>query len=309
MKMTCKEITQQLRTLSRHKESLDALLNQEKPKFSSCLEVKHKIEGLFFGELVEIVDLAGEIEVRKIFGKDFFGSAEVAKAFGIKIEKKNIPVIPFPEELLKKAKEMDCILILRAGKLDHAPVTCEKLLFSLNPDANPENFWFDGMQFFTLPLQTSWAIVSKAMIPESLDQNYLDQKMLILSYLMDMFSAIPEGQWSDQYKGLTTQYADGTIAQPEPILASESSVIAQQQRLKINRNTRHTPVEALYDEFVYRRSTGKSLFGTNDFYLNTLPSESESRLMGIGFSEDDDPFVFEGSRATRVGAYLSINKW
>lgn len=68
-------------------------------------------------------------EAREIMGENFFmGPEQVKKAFGVELDPKEIPKIPFSREQLEKAKSLNQFLVLRVGvAADGEPLTMKKM--------------------------------------------------------------------------------------------------------------------------------------------------------------------------------------
>ena len=92
---------------------------------------------------MEQIKIAKEI----LGAREFMGPNEVEKAFGIKLESKDIPAIPFSKEELKRAKELGQFLILRTDKApdgeDLTMIKMHKMLEKLFADKSKGKVLYD----------------------------------------------------------------------------------------------------------------------------------------------------------------------
>jgi len=247
----------------------------------------------------------------EIMGVDFFGFNAIEKTFGIQLEQRNIPVIPFSEEELKRAKELGQFLILRVDKTaDGQPLTMEKMnqmlasefktankgkiLYKTDDSGNINNdAWYKNEDFFLKETpKLSWALVTKEVIPSSLEKNYLEQTIEIVNYLQK--KVFKDQEMPEEYKEAINQFEKTEDEIVEFIVKSNWQKAAELlEGLAITKLTRQTPVEVLYDSLVYFQNTDNRLLGKT--YTWTGRRRSEGRFVGVGGAD----FVGVGVKAGR----------
>jgi len=239
------------------------------------------------------------ITAKEIMGAtEFMGPIEVEQAYGIKINPKEIPTIPFSKAELKTAKELGQFLVLRASKdakgqpltmkgvrqalLDHRYEESLKGKITVSKDYGEEAFW-KGEQ-----IELKWALTSKEVIPDSTGKNYLQQTEQLVKYLEEKVfkgKAMPAEfktalaefrKYCDKnFKGKTEEEIQGIIG------GSEWKKYAEEiSELKINQLTRQTPAEILYDIFIYYQNNNKRILEKTRAWSKRR--NSDGRLVNVG---------------------------
>ncbi len=234
---------------------------------------------------------------RELFGSDFLGPEAVENVWGVKLEAKDIPPIPFSSEDLKRAKELNQQLVLRVNKApDVMPLTMQKMNELIQPRLTQSNNgkllyrvdWYPNEDFYTTEVpETSWALVSKEIILDSASKNYLEQTETIVTYLQnEVFKgmAIPK-EYQDAIAEFELKKSDLTRL----IDTDWQEAAKQLSELKINQLTRPTPAEALYD-------LSTNFLINNDRHLQstytwTTRRRSDGKLVYVGNADSDGAYV------------------
>lgn len=209
-------------------------------------------------------------KAEKIFGEDFFGPEAIRKTFGIDLNLEFIPPVPFSEAELKRAKELNQFLILRANQAsDGEPLTMKKMEEVLQPQFDAEekglilrnrlrSDWYSEEDFFKKDaLLPKWALVSKEILPGSTNKNHLQQTQLLADYIRD--EVFKDMQLPQAYEAAIRKF-NNQKDEIELLLDSHSGTYNLPEAaerlaaLKLNQLTRHTPVEALYDMLITTQS-------------------------------------------------------
>lgn len=256
-------------------------------------------------------------EAKAILGDDhFFGTEALQKTFpGTAIESINIPSIPFSRAELERAKELCNSLRLR---IDHAPdgdpLTMKKMHEMLQPTFSTESkgkilnniSWYGNEEFFTTATpNVCWVLTSNEVIPDSEDKDYLEQTELIAAYLEETVyagSQLPE-EYAEAIEEMNTQMDEIRSL----IEADEWQQAAERlEALKLNKLTRRTPSEVLYDMLVTFKKNGQRYL--EDRYDWTGVRDSGGYLVRVGYVDSGGVRVSygrpDGSYA-RLGVVLS----
>lgn len=245
------------------------------------------------GELSEQIKIAKEI-----FGeKDVLGVEEIEKAFSIKVGRKDVPKIPFSKEDLEKAKELGQFLILRVNK-DRSgnPLTMARTKEMLSDeftrekkgkitmsDSYSKEFWEDD------PIAMRWALVSKEVIPDSTSKNYFEQTEEVVKYIRKEKLISPEYQEAiEEFEDYAKfKFSGKTKEEISKLLGGSSwEKYAQElSELKINKISRHTPAEFLYDILAYFQKNGERLY--ENMYIWTSRRDSSGKLVYVGYFDSD----------------------
>ncbi len=247
-------------------------------------------------------------QAETIMGKEnFFGPNEVEKAFGIKIDTKNTPEIPFTEADLERARELGQFLVLRADKAeDGQPLTSEKMLASWDARSNPvadgklfvNNSGYANDPFYKNETSVmGWALVSSDPIPDSTGKNYLDQTKQVNEYVTKVF----EGQempaeYSEASIELQNyiirEFTGKTSAEIQSLLSGNATwkKYAQElSELKINQLTRQSFADVVYDfQMRYLNSDpARRVRLLENKYTWTNRRASGGNLVGVGGFDAD----------------------
>ena len=249
--------------------------------------------------------VAEQIEVAiEILGKEnVFGPKEIEKALGIKVKPEQIPEIPFTREELERAKELNQFLILRVDKAnDGKPLTIAKMnellkgkvkggtraLNNYGGSGKIDDSWYKGQDFVLKETpKLSWALTSKEVIPDSTSKNYLDQTTEMVNYLRnDVFKGkeIPA-----EFQRAIAEFEKAKDEIAMFMNNNKNKAAGELERLAITKLTRQTPVEALYDIFIYFQNKGERLF--ENMYIWTSRRASAGKLVRVGDFDADGASV------------------
>jgi len=260
----------------------------------------------------------------EIMGVDFFGPAAIEKTFGIQLEQCDIPAIPFSEAELERAEELGQFLILRVNQTaDGQPLTMEnmnqmlanefktankgKILYKTDDSGQIEDdALYRNEDFFLKETpKLSWALVTKEVIPDSLNKNYLEQTTEIVNYLQKEVFA--DQEMPKEYDKAITDFENVKDEIAELISQGNWQKAAELlEGLAITKSTRQTPVEALYDILVYFQNTGDRLL--KETYTWTRRCDSGGEFVDVGDAGDegvDVPVDGSGDRYDDLGVFFS----
>lgn len=211
-------------------------------------------------------------EAKSIFGQDFIGPDEIQSALEIDGEIE-VPSIPFSIEELKRAKELGQFLILRTDK-----IPAEKLALSA------------AKRTLENPPEKKWALVSKEIIPESTNKNYLQQTGLLANYLKEQ--VLKDKKIPEQYQQAIKQF-NSQKKEIAALMDSDWQKAAEMlANLELNKLTRQTKDEVFYDLEVYYQINEKSLLP--DKWTWTSSRDSDGGLVGVGSFDSDGVGVHSG---------------
>jgi len=253
-------------------------------------------------------------KAREIMGTEFFGVEEVEKAFGFPIDKSLIPKMEFTPQELTEAKANDQYLMLYVPKkADGTPITAKLLTDTLQPQFDRDRKgkiqydtdWCKNEKFYTTDTsRPAWRLITKDVVPGSLNNNYLQQTEDIVKYLKDV---VFKG------KSIPTDYQeaiDEFEGQKENIRKNLSSKWQESANklagLKITKKTRQTLVEERYGWLVYFQNRNERLL--EDKYNWTGSQSSDGNLVNVGVSDSDGAYVVgwgPGYSRGSIGVVLS----
>jgi len=247
----------------------------------------------------ETVSLTVE-RAQEIMGADFLGAEAVEKTFGFMPEV--VPALPFSENDLERAKELNQFLVLRLDQTtDGKPLTMKEINKMLEKQIKKEGKgkilfdtdWYKNENFFTKDTpKLSWALVSKAEIPSSTSKNYLQQTEQVTKYLADaVFKDIDLDKVPQEYVEAMAEFEaqkadikDLMSIDPTTGLAKNWQEAARRlSELKINQLTRQSPVEVLYDFLMYLQNNNSRLMESK--YTWTYRRDSAGELVYFGSSD------------------------
>ena len=225
---------------------------------------------------------------REILQADYFGPEAVADTFGVKLEAKDIPPIPFTEREIKRAKELGQFLILRVESApDGQALTMEKMNELLKQSFAKDKKgkilyntdWYQNEDFYKIDTpKMRWALTGKSLVPDSTSKNYLQQTEQLVAYLREQIFAGQE--LPEQYQLAIAEF-DNKKADIAKLLSSNWQEAAKQlSKLSLNQLTRQTPAEVLYDLLVYFKRTGRLL---ENRYTWTARLSSAGCLVFVGY--------------------------
>lgn len=237
------------------------------------------------GEKATGGDLA---EVRQLFGEHFLGPEAVEKAFGIRINAGDVPAIPFGRDELKRAKELDHMLVLRVSRTkDGSPLTMAKMEEMLQGEFERDlkgkifydKNWYKDEAFFTQDVpRPGWALISGQAIPDSTLKNYFQQTEALAVYLQkDVFGErmIPRHYLEAVIELMRQRQYLGDL-----VSSTWQEAARKLSQLEINQLIRQSPVEVAFDLLVSFQSTGDRLL--SDKFTWTSRLTPDDKLVVIG---------------------------
>jgi hypothetical protein len=272
----------------------------------AILESKKKnIEVKFIDQQIEkIQEIMGEKEV--------MGPDQIKKAFGIEIAESEIPDIPFSEAELERAKELGQFLVLRVNKAqDGQALNMLKMHEILTEDFSKKGAgkvlfdtadWKEKEPFYTNETPSiGWALTSKEVIPDSTSKNYLEQTEEIAQYLeAEVFNST---EMSTEYKEAIEELKDKKEELNKLIETGDEPELS---KLKLNKLTRQSPVEALYDILIYFQNNNERLLEKKCTWTHTV--DSDGLRVVLGFFVSGGPLVDrypDGNSGSVCGVLLS----
>jgi len=220
-------------------------------------------------------------------GTDAFGSEEIDQVFSPKFggHLMDIPPMPFTEAELARARELGQYLILQINMAQGGkPLTMEaindvfdnklgegKLLYDTD--------WYAKELFYTTDApRFGWALVSREVIPASVNEDYLVQTQAIADYLVNEVYRNQElpaecqaaiAEWNNRKEEL------------EKLRGADWKKCAEEMAgLKLNILFREKPVEVLYGLVVQHEVNCERLLG--NMYSWTNQRSSNGRLVDVG---------------------------
>lgn len=208
-----------------------------------------------------------EAAIEKLGKENVFGPKEIEKTFGVRLAE--VPGIPFSVEELERAEKLGQMLVLRVDKTeDGKPMSLEAMnaivaerwqkegkggLLS-TPDGwkdfIKESYSKDAPRF-------GWALVSREVLPESLNKNYLQQTEVIVSTLRDkVFKGmeIPE-----EYAIAIKEFESKKDKLAKLINEDWQKAAKELSELKITQLSRQSIPETIYDVAMYYDRNNKRL--------------------------------------------------
>lgn len=238
---------------------------------------------------------------RELFGQDFYGAAEIERTFGIRPT--DLPPIPFTYDELKRAHSLGHMLICRQSFLAGNPVTIafmDKRMGALGKQParwDIANSWSKDEAFQTSETsRQGWALVAKDVLPGSTNKNFWEQtELLAREYSQSMAHSLAVTEW------------DGAKDHIKSFMSSDWKEAARQlSALNINRLTRQTAVEVIYDALLRREIYGVQPL--QNMYTWTSDRVSGGGLVYVGdFASDGAGVYYHGPRsaAPNLGVVFS----
>lgn len=221
---------------------------------------------------------------REILGKDFLGPDAILKTWNLKLEAKDIPSIPFSIEDLERAKELGQFLIFRTS------LTMEKMGEILKDEkVFLDNSWYQNEDFYTKETsKPGWALVSKEPIPNSTNQDYIEQTQTICDYLdSEVFGNVDE--MPEVYQDAIMEF-EAKKAELEDLMQSNWKECAKQlSELQITKLTRQSPADVIHDLLVYKQNNDERLL--ENVYTWTCARYSDGNLVYVGTFKSDGAYV------------------
>ena len=236
-------------------------------------------------------------EAREIMGANFFGPEEIKMALELEFPDK-IPEIYFSKEIIEKLKDTHQ-LILYGGKLEggishNAGKTYVREVSGQNFDARFQNKkkdgtkllhdvdWYKNEEFFTKDSsELQWKIVSKDLIPNSTNKNYLEQTDVMVDYVESMYtdpSKIPSEimgalmEWHDLRRD-TKRFNELKRLTESSDEAEWKSAADTLETLKLTQMFRESFIEWFYRTALTERATGERLLPNKYSFTKSRTSD------------------------------------
>ncbi len=297
---TCSQFRAQLQEIKELKAEFDLELPKIKDTRNTALalglenEIREKM-GLVKEGLHDFFSEQKMKEAEHIMQKDFLGPEAIEKTFSFKPEIKDIPLIPFSKAELERVKELGQFLILRVDKTpDGRPLTMKKmnelkggktsdggkiLYRNDNTGKIKSDTWHKDEAFFTAETPSlGWALVSKEVIPNSTDKNYLEQTEIIANYLKT--KVCKDQVMSEEYKGAINEFKQAKEGIKELMSSDWQAAAKKLALLKINQLFRQTSSEVLYDMLLRKEKIGEYLLSHHWTWTKSRASGGDLVLVG-----------------------------
>ncbi|TAK96336.1 hypothetical protein EPO05_02105 [Patescibacteria group bacterium] len=301
MRKNCGKIKTALWLTLQFKADFDRLLNIKNPtadEIAQAEKIKQVIEKRI-ADFHEQFRRVSPEEAEQIMGReDFLGAQAIQETFGFAPEE--ILPIPFEKEELERAKELGQFLVLRIDRiLDGQPLTMQAMKEMLRGKWGPISVtdglghpgWCAEKKFYKEDVpQFSWALVTREPIPNSLQsKRYLEQMDMATRYLKEEIfqnqpmprryqAAVQEFESQKKtIRRILRKWGDGWQKGAEML---ESSAI--------NKLTRQSPVEALYDFLVYYKHNNTRLLPDSHVWTRC---SSDGYMVDMSGLKEDHLFV------------------
>ncbi|MDO8507942.1 MAG: hypothetical protein Q7S53_05270 [bacterium] len=217
-------------------------------------------------------------KAQEMMGGKYFGPEAIEKAYRIKLERKDIPKIPFTKEDLEKAQECGDLLVLRVDKdSDGRPLTMERIEELVSTDgtsaAKKADKWWVKEKLFSHDIpRAGWALISGSLMMATAGEKYLEQtKILASNVLANVFMGrdLPQ-EYKDAVEELEKK---APILKVRQYVADDNEVSREVAELKINQLLRHTPVEVFYDTFLHyhnKKEDEGALYSFHNIWTNNF---------------------------------------
>ncbi|OHA59615.1 MAG: hypothetical protein A2589_02015 [Candidatus Vogelbacteria bacterium RIFOXYD1_FULL_46_19] len=230
-------------------------------------------------------------------GTDCLDDLIVEKAFGIPIFCNDFPPpIPFGPEEIDRARKLHHFLVLIADKNPAGQVLtmqgvdemCQSKL-----DDGPLLFYrgcYKHEPFYgKVPIAKfpTWKFVSREVIPDSINKNFLGQTQAIVDYLVD---EVYEGQsLPDQYRAAVDEFEANIDRLASLMNTNWQPAAGELAALQVNQLFRLSPGELLYVIALYDRVNHERLL--EDTYSWTASRYADGNLVSIGLADSDGASV------------------
>lgn len=197
-------------------------------------------------------------DAERVMAADFFGSEAIKQTFNIEV--KEIPPIQFSLAELERAKALGQQLILFTHEAaDGEPLGIakmnelvlgktadgQKLLYGGDGKGGIKaDTWYKNEKFLQAAPRAGWRLVSKEIVPDSQNKNYLEQTEHLIEYTQkEIFVGAPV---PEKYKQALTEFHDKKEEIKELLNTDWEKAGEMLENLEITKLTRETAPEALY---------------------------------------------------------------
>ena len=230
-------------------------------------------------------------QAETIMGTDFLGPEAVEKTFGIKLNEEQIPEIPFSEADLERAKELGQMLVLRVEKTaDDEPMSLEAMNAILVKKwqkegkgnlLNTSDNWkkWLGQDLFTKETpRKGWSLVSKDLLPESTNKNYLEQTEIIIATLKN--EVFKDKEMPKEYIEAIADFESKKVGLTKLIDKDWKKAAKELSGLDITKLTRQTFSEVIYDLAIYHSINNKRLLPNK--YTSSASLDPDGGVVDLG---------------------------
>lgn len=249
-------------------------------------------ETIEISEAIEIMDANLTEEEKKDGITNFLGPDEIKRTtFGPESVPSEIPPIPFSKEELLQAAKLGQFLILRSDQISKDKLQLPNVKRAL--EKAPEK---------------RWALVTKEIIPDSTDKNYLEQIEQLIKYLREeVFADI---EIPTEYEEAIAEF-ENKKEELRPKVTSQDEavwkpVVEELINLDIVKMTRRSLDEVCYDLELYKQATGQYLLP--NIYDWTRTRASDGNLVNVGNFDSAGVYGSRrrpGSSYSFLGAFFS----
>ena len=249
-------------------------------------------------------------EAKEIMGVNFFGPEEVKATLWLKFPDK-IPEIQFSKEIIEKLKDTHQ-LILYGGQyidgrvptgqgkfIDVAGQTFDARLQNMKKDGTKllnDISWYKDEKFFTKDSsELRWKIVTKELIPNSTNKNYLEQTDVLYDYVKNMYDVKDIDEIPSEVMEAVHEWDDlkndaQKFAELKRLVESDDETewklgASTLESLKLTQMFRESFIEWLYRTALTERATGERLLPNK--YSWTKSRSSIGIFVVAGLFDDD----------------------
>jgi hypothetical protein len=237
-------------------------------------------------------------------GTDAFGVDEISQALKLSLADnfklsgdEVIPSIPFTEVELTRARELNQYLILQMDKTtDGTPITMKRLSTHFEGKLGDGKLlyavdWYPKEPFYTEDTpRLGWHLVSREVIPGSVNEDYIGQTRAIATYLTDSVYAGEE--LPEAYKAAVQEFNEREDKLTKLRATDWKKCAEELAGLKLNQWFREKPVEVLYGLIVQHEINHERLLG--NMYAWTQQRSSDGNLVDVGYCGSDGVSVRSG---------------
>lgn len=299
--------------------------------FNDYFKSKAEIERLKFK--IETLIFVSEDQAEQLMKdkKLFLGSQAVEQLWGVKLEKNSVPPIPFSQKELERAVALEQVLMLVVDQDDHGkPLTVQNMFniakaklprafLRLGVNFKPDSYQNEPLFNAETPLtnqpdhrrdpRARWILISKKPIPESSNENFLDQTTQLTTYVnTNIVPYIHNDRVKKIYQGAVNEFFLKSRSLSQEIKFAFTTVgpswqqASKQQRLaiarkctrlKINQLSRPNLATALYFLTMYLNHYETYPMNFNTKHLTNSYSEivSPGHLAAMGMADYNQFFI------------------
>ena len=261
---------------------------QPKEKEKEKAETKEPMpETKLEGTIAEQIETA----IEKLGKENVFGPKEVEKTFGVRL--REVPEIPFSVEELERAEKMGQMLVLRVDKTeDGKPMSLSAMNGILATRwekekkgglLNTTDGWRDAVTgekgFAEVAPRSGWALVSKDLLPESTNKNYIEQTEVIVKALRE--KAFKDIEVPEEYEEAIREFEANKDRLTKLMSKNWEQAAKELSELKINQLTRQSIQEAIYDLAMYYDTRGKRLLPDKYAWSNSRSRDGDLVDLGL----------------------------